>query len=461
MEKALAPAPATATVVAPPQAALVSPSPLAPFPMPLRTHVTGEGRAIPDGGADQPLISPLARLRRLETGGLETGQSRPRESDDRHRPAELPIRRLIKYSDGSGPQTLQSRLEMDHAAVDPKRIAGLIAELHGGSEAWTESDATLEISNRLTRLSPPHGAAGSSNDPDVTHDEAQHYFLSTFKTFALVYVDGKKFKVLNITNQNLHAEDVMMQKVSELVIEQGWDRDFSEDHTISMLINNSPCTRCADRIYAWAHRDLFTNIDIQFTNVYKKKTQFDRATGLLRSGGVTMSHVSAASLIAPHRARLKKHEVAKREARDARGHQHHADWIKQHGQDQPRLPALSVSSRSQASVAALRAAMRSPSGEELDLRAPAAAASWAAGSGAAASAAAAGHSGRRRPRSPSPEQDDDAVPMVTETEDARAQAATEASRARLASLRSAAAASAPAPMDEGDGAAETENPDPG
>lgn len=245
----------------------------------------------------------------------------------------LTIRRKITY-DPQGVQpymrsreALRERLVSAFRAVDPTVIDTLISDVEKLPAKWSPADAFKGISDRLRRDYAPESTpyAGSTT---IDQGEARNYFVSNFKTFVEVVIDGTQaFKFTNITDEDLHAEDSFMQEIEKLILQKGWHEDFTGNHTILFRINNSPCVRCATRLYDWDFRDLFVDFDIHFANMYEKGANFNSATTKLRSGGVTMSLMSVTTSLSHL---LSVDEMSARKPKDQREALDWAGWLKDH-----------------------------------------------------------------------------------------------------------------------------------
>lgn len=201
-----------------------------------------------------------------------------------------------------------------------------IEEIVGQRSKWTPAQAYQGIKNWIIKnYAPAPTVFGGTTG--ISSDEARNYFVSNFKTFAEVIIDKKyAFKFTNITDEDLHAEDSFMAAIDKFIVEKGWHEDFSESHSILLRINNSPCTRCAGRLYEWDFRDILDEFDIQFANMYEKGDNFHDATTKLRSGGMTMQLYSVTANL---QHLLKADEVAEREKKDKREALDFERWLQQ------------------------------------------------------------------------------------------------------------------------------------
>jgi len=221
---------------------------------------------------------------------------------------------------------LLARLADQFPTIDQAILAKQITEIEQLKAKWTPAQAYQGIKNWLiANYAPAPTVYGGTTG--ITSDEARNYFVSNFKTFAEVVIDGKHaFKFTNITDEDMHAEDNFMSAIDKFVVERGWHEDFSESHSILLRINNSPCIRCAQRLYDWDYRDLFDEFDIQFANMYEKGGNFHQATTKLRSGGITMQLYSVTANL---KHLLTANELADRQLKDNREALDFAQWLKQ------------------------------------------------------------------------------------------------------------------------------------
>lgn len=220
---------------------------------------------------------------------------------------------------------LLARLTEQFPTVDQSVIETQVDEIVKLKAKWTPSQAYQGIKNWIIQnYSPAPKVYGGKSG--ISADEARNYFVSNFKTFTEVIIDKKyAFKFTNITDEDLHAEDSFMSAIDKFIVEKGWDEDFSESHSILLRINNSPCIRCAGRLYEWDFRDIFDEFDIQFANMYEKGDNFHKATTKLRSGGITMN-LFAVSANLQHL--LNADELAQRKVKDGREALDFAQWLK-------------------------------------------------------------------------------------------------------------------------------------
>jgi len=220
-------------------------------------------------------------------------------------------------------------LTAEFSHVETGIIDGLLGGIEGLKPKWSPYQAYQGIKNYLKANYPPQLKDLSGGSTNIGADEAQWYFLQNFKTFAEVVVDGSSTLTFVNTPDDMHAEDNMMAGLNTLVESKGWHEHFS-DHTLLLRINNSPCQRCARRLYDWKYRDLFNEFKIEFANMYEKGPKFDAATMLLRSGGVTMQLVSVTTGLLPVVTTNTGHtfpapDVAQRKLKDV---QEAIDWGK-------------------------------------------------------------------------------------------------------------------------------------
>jgi uncharacterized protein DUF4157/AID/APOBEC-like deaminase family protein len=220
---------------------------------------------------------------------------------------------------------LLGRLTEQFPTVEQDVITTRIDEIVKLKAKWTPSQAYQGIKNWIIQNYAPAPAVYGGKT-GIKADEARNYFVSNFKTFAEVVIDGTfAFKFTNLTEEDLHAEDSFMAAIDKFIVKKGWHEDFSESHSILLRINNSPCTRCAGRLYDWDFRDIFDEFDIQFANMYEKGDNFHKATTQLRSGGITMSLYSVTANL---QHLLKEDELAQRKPKDNREALDFAQWLK-------------------------------------------------------------------------------------------------------------------------------------
>ena len=226
----------------------------------------------------------------------------------------------------TGIEGLSVELAREFPHVDRAHVLELIRELDGERRKWTPFQAYQGIKNHLREKFPLPVAPLGGAETNITLEEAKWYFISNFKTFMEAIIDGVSVLKFWNTPDNNHAEDNMMLALDRLIEEKGWDEDLSGSHTLLIRINNSPCRRCAKRIYAWGNRDIFDELTVQFANMYEKTSGFTEATTRLRSGGIAMSLFSVLGNLMPLIATeetLKADAVAQRSKKDA---QEAADW---------------------------------------------------------------------------------------------------------------------------------------
>jgi hypothetical protein len=221
---------------------------------------------------------------------------------------------------------LLARLTEQFPTVDRNVIETQIDAIVNLKAKWTPAQAHQGIKNWIIQnYSPAPTVYGGTTG--IVADEARNYFVSNFKTFAEVIIDNTHaFKFTNLTEEDLHAEDSFMRAIDKFIVEKGWHQDFSQCHTILLRINNSPCTRCAERLYKWDFRDIFVEFDIQFANMYEKGENFHKATTKLRSGGMTMNLYSVTANL---QHLLSADELAQRKLKDNREALDFAQWLKQ------------------------------------------------------------------------------------------------------------------------------------
>lgn len=208
--------------------------------------------------------------------------------------------------------------------VPKEDIQKLINEVDGYKPKWSPYQAYQAIKKHIQTnysLPPSEVELGSTK---ISSDEAKWYFISNFKTMTEVVItaeskefEGKKtfgFKFVNTPDDN-HAEDNMTRELNKFIEEKGWHKNFEPTLELSMLINNSPCKRCAPRLYDWKYRDLFVEFGIKFANMYEKETGFTEATTKLRSGGITMNLMSVTQDLLPL---IKKESEGKYDGEDER-----------------------------------------------------------------------------------------------------------------------------------------------
>jgi hypothetical protein len=220
---------------------------------------------------------------------------------------------------------LLKELVSEFPHVDQKVIDDLITDIEDAPPRWSPFQAYRGIRNKLRSDYPPKVEAVSLDGTNISQEEAQWYFISNFKTYAEVVVDdGKVMSFVNTPDDN-HAEDNMMAALDKYVEEQRWHEDFTGAHTILMRINNSPCKRCAKRLYDWHYRDIFVDFAVVFANMYEKDTGFTQATTKLRSGGVVMTLMSVTNDLLALIDKEGRLSSAKRAEKDLT---EQADWTK-------------------------------------------------------------------------------------------------------------------------------------
>jgi AID/APOBEC-like deaminase family protein len=255
------------------------------------------------------------------------------------RPAGTALQRQITWKPDA-PQiyarssaSLLDELSAEFRHVDRKEIAGLIRSVEEQNAKWSPFQAYRGIANALRESHPPPGEALDLTGTNITRDEAEWYFISNFKTFAEVIIDGvHRFEFFNTPDDN-HAEDNMMKALDRFIVSKRWHEDFSGTHTILMRINNSPCKRCARRIYDWDFRDIFVDFDIQFANMYEKGENFTKATTKLRSGGMVLSLMSVTNDLVPllkEEKRIAKAAIEERARKDTLEAMDWSNWQVEH-----------------------------------------------------------------------------------------------------------------------------------
>jgi len=222
-------------------------------------------------------------------------------------------------------QGLLARLAGEFSGIDRGLIETKIEGIEAlDDDSWSPYEAYLGIKRWLQENYAPTPKVFDGNS-QINEEEARYYFVSNFKTFAEVIIDNSKvFKFTNITEHDLHAEDSFMAAIDKYVEQNNWHRYFTY-HTILLRINNSPCTRCAQRLYDWKYRDIFMEFDIQFANMYEKGDNFDKATTKLRSGGITMELYSVTANL---KHLLSKSDLDARKIKDNREAIDYAAWLK-------------------------------------------------------------------------------------------------------------------------------------
>ena len=290
-----------------------------------------------EAAADRTAARVVSALRRRAAESsaprAESSEPAPPGGLDRlRRQHDRVLQRVISYDPDADQLFARSRkgmlarLTKDFEGIDPGLIETKIAGIEALKAKWTPYQAYRGITVWLRDNYAPVPKV-FDGDSQINPEEARYYFVSNFKTFAEVIIDDKVFKFTNVTEKDLHAEDSFMAAIDKYVEEQGWHEDFSGCHTILMRINNSPCIRCAERLYAWKYRDIFVDFNIQFANMYEKGVNFDKATTTLRSGGITMELYSVTANLAKV---LSKSELAARKPKDNREAIDYAGWLKQH-----------------------------------------------------------------------------------------------------------------------------------
>jgi hypothetical protein len=86
---------------------------------------------------------------------------------------------------------LLKELVSEFPHVDQKVIDGLITDIERTPAPWSPFQAYGGIRNRLRSEYPPKVEAVSLDGTNISKEEAQWYFISNFKTYAEVIVDGK------------------------------------------------------------------------------------------------------------------------------------------------------------------------------------------------------------------------------------------------------------------------------
>ncbi|MEQ9230758.1 MAG: hypothetical protein RIF46_08735, partial [Cyclobacteriaceae bacterium] len=217
------------------------------------------------------------------------------------------------------PHELVASLSNEFPHVEEEAIRTLVADIDSKGK-WSPYQALQGIKNHLRERYPSPPQKVDLSGTNITPEEAKHYFVSTFKTFIEAIVDDKEsFKTENTPDDN-HAEDNLMETLDRYIIDKGWDQDFTENHTLVIRINNSPCKRCARRIYDWSNRDIFDSVTILFANVYGSEAESIESYAILRDGGVGFSLMSVTESLLPllvMESRLKAQLIEARKPKDA------------------------------------------------------------------------------------------------------------------------------------------------
>jgi hypothetical protein len=103
--------------------------------------------------------------------------------------------------------------------VDQKVIDDLITDIERAPPRGSPFQAYRSIRNKLRSEYPPKVEAVSLDGTNISKAEAQWYFISNFKTYAEVVVDGNVMSFVNTPDDN-HAEDNMMAALDKYVEEQ-------------------------------------------------------------------------------------------------------------------------------------------------------------------------------------------------------------------------------------------------
>jgi Domain of unknown function (DUF4157)/Secreted Novel AID/APOBEC-like Deaminase 4 len=228
-------------------------------------------------------------------------------------------------------------LKGEFSWVKPDTITELIMGIEKKQgKPWTPFQAYQGIKNYIRNNYPMPPIKVDMGSTNITKDEAQWYFISNFKTCIEAIIDGKwSLKFFNTPDEN-HAEDNLIAHLDKFIEEKRWDEDFSESHTLLIRINNSPCRRCADKIYKWKNRDIFVALDIQFSNMYEKDTGFTNATTTLKKGGITMSLFSVINNLLPLISKEEYLKFKELENRKIKDQQEAIDWNKWQEQNQEK-----------------------------------------------------------------------------------------------------------------------------
>jgi hypothetical protein len=224
---------------------------------------------------------------------------------------------------------LGKELVSEFPHVDASVIDKMITDIEGVKPIWSPFQAYSGIKKALRANYPPKAEAVSLDGTNISKQEAEWYFVSNFKTFAEVIIDGKRRSFVNTPDDN-HAEDNMMAELDKYIEKENWHEDFSGAHTILMRINNSPCKRCARRLYDWRYRDIFVEFHVVFANMYEKDTGFTEASTKLRSGGIAMSLMSVTKDLLPLIDKEGKLSALKRAEKDMTESIDWAKWKKEH-----------------------------------------------------------------------------------------------------------------------------------
>jgi hypothetical protein len=228
------------------------------------------------------------------------------------------------YARSAGHLVAELATEFPH--VQRETIAGLVAGIEQLGPDWSPYQAYLAIKQRLKRDFSAPSEPVHLDGTNITKQEAEWYFIRDYKTFAEVILDDEHVFKFHNTPDDDHAEDNMMRDLDKFISKEGWDRDFTGAHTIQLTINNSPCKRCARRLYEWNNRDIFVEFTVTFANMYGNDGDFKKATTLLRSGGVVMNLMHVTRDLLPLVA--KENEISKRlrAAREAKDEDSARAW---------------------------------------------------------------------------------------------------------------------------------------
>ncbi|MBK8565134.1 MAG: DUF4157 domain-containing protein [Saprospiraceae bacterium] len=223
---------------------------------------------------------------------------------------------------------LLKELKAEFYYIDAEKIEAQITLVEQKNTKWSPYQAYQGIKNYLkANFKMPPSEVGLQGT-NISAEEARWYFISDFKTMIEAVVDSKYVFKFFSTPDNEHAEDNMMKLLNQFIEEKGWHEDFSESHTLRITINNSPCKRCAPRIYDWHYRDIFVDFEIYFANLYQKDNGFTEATTKLRSGGVAMSLMQVENDLIKliGREKFMKEEIEKRAMKDKSEGMHWHNW---------------------------------------------------------------------------------------------------------------------------------------
>lgn len=180
---------------------------------------------------------------------------------------------------------------------------------------WHPRTLRQQIEANLLKKYPKKSRQlGEGQKTSIDAVEFEHYFISTFKTLLEARVTyrgpdpknpngqwiagSQSYKTTNDSEHD-HAENNLIKELNKLISLMNWQDDERGNRSIEIIINNSPCWKCAAQIYSWEFRDLFDSISIRFANLYDEGGYFTHATTLLRSGGVSMAVMSVMSELQP------------------------------------------------------------------------------------------------------------------------------------------------------------------